>query len=49
MLHTASMRTAEGGTPIDYTDRLLITYAANMAERLDYPSSEARKLMKEVG
>ena len=34
---------------IDYADRLLITYAANMARRLDYPSSEARKLLKEAG
>ena len=35
--------------PIDYPNRLLNTYASNMARRLDYPSSEARKLLKEVG
>ena len=43
------MRIAMDTTLIDYPYRLLITYAANMARRLDYPSSEARKLLKEVG
>ena len=46
---TPSMRIAKGSTTIDYTDRLLVTYAANMARRLDYPSLEACKLLKEVG
>ena len=34
--------------PIHYEHRLLITYAANIARRLDYPSREARRLFKEV-